>query len=99
MREALRPLISLWIDLLVLRLLNEPMPPEQNSSESSEQDSSVHLRLHRRLQSPAVPNLFTGPPVVWNLAASLTQPIFEGGRLKSNVRLAEAQREQMVLTN
>ena len=26
MREALRPLISLWIDLLVLRLLNEPMP-------------------------------------------------------------------------
>jgi len=24
MREALRPLISLWIDLLVLRLLNEP---------------------------------------------------------------------------
>jgi type IV secretory pathway TraG/TraD family ATPase VirD4 len=26
MREALRPLISLWIDTLVLRLLNEPMP-------------------------------------------------------------------------
>jgi hypothetical protein len=25
MREALRPLISLWIDTLVLRLLNEPM--------------------------------------------------------------------------
>lgn len=26
MREALRPLISLWIDTLVLRLLNEPTP-------------------------------------------------------------------------
>jgi outer membrane protein, multidrug efflux system len=49
-------------------------------------------------QSPALANLFTGPAGVWNLAASLTQPIFEGGRLKSNVRLAEAEREQMVLT-
>jgi outer membrane protein, multidrug efflux system len=33
-----------------------------------------------------------------NLAAPLIQPIFEGGRLKSNVRLTEAQRDQMVLT-
>jgi multidrug efflux system outer membrane protein len=48
-------------------------------------------------QSPALTNLFTGPAGVWNLATSLTQPIFEGGRLKSNVRLAEAQREQMLL--
>jgi hypothetical protein len=29
MREALRPLISLWIDTLVLRLLNEPMPEQR----------------------------------------------------------------------
>lgn len=29
MREALRPLISLWIDLLVLRLLNEPIPQQK----------------------------------------------------------------------
>jgi multidrug efflux system outer membrane protein len=48
-------------------------------------------------ESPALTNLFTGPAGVWNLAASLTQPIFEGGRLKSNVRLAQAQREQMLL--
>ncbi|HXY06609.1 MAG TPA: TolC family protein, partial [Terriglobales bacterium] len=49
-------------------------------------------------ESPALTNLFTGPAGLWNLAASFTQPIFEGGRLKSNVRLAEAQREQMILT-
>jgi outer membrane protein, multidrug efflux system len=49
-------------------------------------------------ESPALTNLFTGPAGVWNLAASLTQPIFEGGRLKNNVRLTEAQRDQMVLT-
>ncbi len=49
-------------------------------------------------ESPALTGLFTGPAGVWNLAASLTQPIFEGGRLKSNVRLTEAERDQMVLT-
>jgi multidrug efflux system outer membrane protein len=48
-------------------------------------------------ESPALTNLFTGPAGVWNLAGSLTQPIFEGGRLKSGVRLAEAQHEQMLL--
>ncbi len=49
-------------------------------------------------ESPALTNLFTGPAGLWDLAGSFTQPIFEGGRLKSNVRLAEAEREQMLLT-
>jgi outer membrane protein, multidrug efflux system len=49
-------------------------------------------------ESPALTNLFTGPAGLWNLTAGFTQPIFEGGRLKSNVRLAEAQHEQMLLT-
>ncbi len=49
-------------------------------------------------ESSALTNLFTGPAGVWSLAGSFTQPIFEGGRLKNNVRLAEAQRDQLVLT-
>jgi multidrug efflux system outer membrane protein len=49
-------------------------------------------------ESPALTNLFTGPAGIWTLAASVTQPIFEGGRLKSNVRFAQAQHEQMLLT-
>jgi multidrug efflux system outer membrane protein len=49
-------------------------------------------------ESPALTDLFTGPAGIWNLAGSFTQPIFEGGRLKSNVRLAEAQREQLTLS-
>ena len=49
-------------------------------------------------ESPALTNLFTGPAGIWNLAGSVTQPIFQGGRLKSNVRLTEAQREQARLT-
>ena len=49
-------------------------------------------------ESPALTSLFTGPAGAWTLAASFTQPIFEGGRLKSNVRYSEAQHEQMLLS-
>jgi outer membrane protein, multidrug efflux system len=49
-------------------------------------------------ESAKLTDLFQGPAGVWVLAGSLTQPIFEGGRLKSGVRLAEAQRDQLVLT-
>jgi multidrug efflux system outer membrane protein len=49
-------------------------------------------------ESPALTNLFTGPAGLWDIAASFTQPIFEGGRLKNGVRLAQAQRDQMVLS-
>ena len=48
-------------------------------------------------ESPALTDLFTGPAGIWNMAASLTQPIFQGGRLKNNVRLAQAERDQTVL--
>jgi multidrug efflux system outer membrane protein len=44
------------------------------------------------------PNLFTGPAGIWNLVKSFSQPIFQGGGLKSGVRLAEAQRDQLLLT-
>jgi outer membrane protein, multidrug efflux system len=49
-------------------------------------------------QSSALTNLFTGPAGIWTFGGSLVQPIFEGGRLKSNVRLAEAQHQEMLLT-
>ena len=47
-------------------------------------------------QSSALSNLFTGPAGAWSFGASLTQPIFTGGRLRSGVRLVEA-REQTAL--
>jgi multidrug efflux system outer membrane protein len=42
-------------------------------------------------------NLVSGPPI-WNLAGSVVQPIFQGGRIKSGVRLAEARHEELLLT-
>lgn len=49
-------------------------------------------------ESPKLTDLFQGPAGAWTLVGSLTQPIFEGGRLKSGVRLAEAQHEELLLT-
>lgn len=48
-------------------------------------------------ESAALTNLFAGPAGIWTLVGSVTQPIFEGGLLKSNVRLAEAQHQQLLL--
>jgi multidrug efflux system outer membrane protein len=41
-------------------------------------------------QSNQLSSLFTGATKTWQFIPQVTQPIFTGGRLKSNVRLAEA---------
>jgi outer membrane protein, multidrug efflux system len=41
--------------------------------------------------------LFSGPNTTWNLTSQVTQPIFTAGRLKSNVRLAQAERDQALI--
>jgi outer membrane protein, multidrug efflux system len=58
----------------------------------------ISLTATAGYESPSLTNLFTGPAGLWDLAASFTQPIFEGGRLKNGVRLSEAQQQQMLLT-
>ena len=47
-------------------------------------------------QSDQLSSLFTGPARVWQFVPQVSQPIFNGGPLRSNVRLAEAQ-EQIAL--
>jgi len=49
-------------------------------------------------QSSALTSLFTGPAGFWNFGGQLLQPIFEGGRIRSGVRLAEAQKDELVFT-
>jgi len=45
-------------------------------------------------QSSSLANLFSGPNRAWTFVPQTTQPLFAGGRLKSNVRMAEAERDQ-----
>ena len=44
-------------------------------------------------QSNQLSNLFTGPSKAWSFVPQITQPIFTGGRLKSDVQFARAQQE------
>lgn len=44
-------------------------------------------------QSTQLSSLFSASHGVWNLTPQATQPIFTAGRIKSNVRLTEAQRQ------
>ena len=44
-------------------------------------------------QSDQLSNLFAGPSRAWTFVPQVTQPIFTGGRLKSEVRFARAQQE------
>jgi multidrug efflux system outer membrane protein len=48
-------------------------------------------------ESGQITNLFKGSRSVWGVLPEVTQPIFTGGRLKSNVRLSQAQREFLLV--
>jgi outer membrane protein, multidrug efflux system len=48
-------------------------------------------------QSTQLSSLFSGPHSAWSFVPQLTQPIFTAGRLRSNVRLAQAQRDSAVV--
>jgi outer membrane protein, multidrug efflux system len=48
-------------------------------------------------QSSALTSLFTGPAGLWNFGGQLAQPIFTAGRIRSGVRLSEAQQQEALL--
>jgi multidrug efflux system outer membrane protein len=59
---------------------------------------SISLTGAAGYESYALNNLFTHSQRMWNGAGSLTQPIFAAGALRSGLRLAEAQQQEMLLT-
>jgi multidrug efflux system outer membrane protein len=48
-------------------------------------------------QSSQLATLFSGSHSAWSFVPQVTQPIFTAGRLKSNVRLAEAERQSTLI--
>ncbi|MBV8867268.1 MAG: efflux transporter outer membrane subunit [Acidobacteriaceae bacterium] len=50
------------------------------------------------LESIGFGNLFTWPARAWNWTGSASQPIFNAGALRANVRLSQAQQQQALLT-
>jgi outer membrane protein, multidrug efflux system len=41
-------------------------------------------------------SIFSGPSTYWYAAGSISQPIFDGGRIRSNYRLSKAQEQEML---
>lgn len=48
-------------------------------------------------QSLSLNNFLNGPSLFWSVGGNVVQPIFQGGRIRSNYRLAWAQRDQAEL--
>ena len=58
----------------------------------------INLTATAGYQSSALTSLFTGPAGLWSFGGSLVQPIFTGGRIRSNVRFTEARQQEALLT-
>jgi outer membrane protein, multidrug efflux system len=48
-------------------------------------------------QSTQLASLFSGPHSTWSLVPQLSQPLFTAGRLKSSVKLAQAEQERALV--
>jgi multidrug efflux system outer membrane protein len=48
-------------------------------------------------QSTSLSNLFSGPNSAWSFVPQLSQPIFTAGRLRANVKLAQAERDSALV--
>jgi outer membrane protein TolC len=59
---------------------------------------SISLTGTAGFESYSLSKLFTGSAGLWNTAASLTQPVFQAGALRSGTRLVQAQEDQLLLT-
>jgi outer membrane protein, multidrug efflux system len=58
----------------------------------------ISLTGNAGLLSIGLGNLFSWPLRTWTWTASVSQPIFNAGALRANVRLSEAQQQQLLLT-
>jgi outer membrane protein, multidrug efflux system len=58
----------------------------------------INLTASAGYQSSALTSLFTGPAGLWSFGGSLVQPIFTGGRIRSNVKFTEARQQEALLT-
>jgi multidrug efflux system outer membrane protein len=58
---------------------------------------SISLTGAGGLESNALNSFLSAPSQTWNAGLSITQPVFEGGRLRSELRLSRVQYQEAVL--
>ena len=57
----------------------------------------ISLTATPGFQSSSLTDLFSGSAGLWTFAGTVTQPIFSGGKIRSNFHLSEAQQQESVL--
>jgi outer membrane protein, multidrug efflux system len=57
----------------------------------------ISLTATPGFQSSALASLFNGSSGLWTFSGSITQPVFTAGKIRSGVRLAEAQQQETLL--
>ena len=85
--------------------------PDIQQAEASLTAANAEIGVARAQLFPSLPltgsggllntgltNLFIGPAQYWSFSAPLSQPIFNAGRLRANVRIAEAEQQQALFT-
>jgi multidrug efflux system outer membrane protein len=57
----------------------------------------ISLTASGGYQSSALTGLFSGPAGLWTFGGSAVQPVFEGGRIRNQVRFTQAQTQEATL--
>lgn len=57
----------------------------------------LSLTVSGGMESASLAKIVSAPSLLWDAVASLTQPIFEGGALKGNLRVAESEQKQAMI--
>lgn len=59
---------------------------------------NIQLTGNYGVQSAALSTLFRPESIIWSIAANVTQTIFDGGKLRGQLALTEAQRQELIET-
>lgn len=103
--EPLPPTIPAGLPSSLLERRPDIREAEQNLIAANAQIGVAKAQLYPNIsltgsggqETPSLTRLFTSGSV-WSATGAISQPIFNAGRLRANVRLSEAQEEESLLT-
>jgi len=105
MNEALPPEVPAGLPSALLERRPDILAAEQNLVAANANIGVAKAEYFPRIslsgflggQSTQLSSLFAGPASAWNFVPQISQPVFAAGRLKSGVRLAQAQRDEALI--
>ena len=105
MKEELPPEVPAGLPSALLERRPDILAAEQNLVAANANIGVAKAEYFPRIslsgflggQSTQLTSLFAGPAAAWSFVPQVSQPIFAAGRLKSGVRLAQAQRDEALV--